>query len=376
MRGLEPQALSRPHIQFARYFIAVCLCHRAHAHPLWEVLSQQAIEVLVGASLPRVIGRRKITFDRVNLLKAGVVMEFRAVIEGDRLHPGAVFGQRHQGRLRGLQHRARAELFDDRKAALALHQGQHAMALVTAHHRVAFPVAKPLAALHFFGPLADVALARQDAPRAAASVALARELGHDPRVQPEVAALVAISPDSPVDRLVADAQLTLQSQCLGNLVRTPLHPQQGVYLGPIGRRVATAAPTSPAPALGINLRLRRAVRPVISRGVARHLATECRGTSPHFLRNRTQADPASHSRGNEVSFLLGELVIPHVATPVWPERGSRSISAPPLLKQVLHFGCESAKPNWAFNVDANTGHGFGIFMASVGALLPSGSGAS
>jgi len=25
-------------------------------------------------------------------------------------------------------------------------------------------------------------------------------------------------------------------------------------------------------------------------------------------------------------------------------------------------------PNWAFNADANTGHGFAIFMASVGAL--------
>lgn len=33
-------------------------------------------------------------------------------------------------------------------------------------------------------------------------------------------------------------------------------------------------------------------------------------------------------------------------------------------------------PNWAFNMDANTGHGFAIFMASVGTLRPSGSGAS
>jgi hypothetical protein len=28
-------------------------------------------------------------------------------------------------------------------------------------------------------------------------------------------------------------------------------------------------------------------------------------------------------------------------------------------------------PNWAFNADANTGHGFAIFMASVGALRAS-----
>jgi hypothetical protein len=32
--------------------------------------------------------------------------------------------------------------------------------------------------------------------------------------------------------------------------------------------------------------------------------------------------------------------------------------------------------NCAFNVDANSGHAFGIFMAAVGALRPSGSGAS
>jgi hypothetical protein len=33
------------------------------------------------------------------------------------------------------------------------------------------------------------------------------------------------------------------------------------------------------------------------------------------------------------------------------------------------------QPNWAFNADANTGHGFAIFMASVGTLRASRSGA-
>ena len=33
-------------------------------------------------------------------------------------------------------------------------------------------------------------------------------------------------------------------------------------------------------------------------------------------------------------------------------------------------------PNWAFNVDANKGHAFGIFMALIGALRASPSGAS
>jgi hypothetical protein len=35
-----------------------------------------------------------------------------------------------------------------------------------------------------------------------------------------------------------------------------------------------------------------------------------------------------------------------------------------------------AQPNCKFNVDANSGHAFGILLAAVGALRPSGSGAS
>ena len=33
------------------------------------------------------------------------------------------------------------------------------------------------------------------------------------------------------------------------------------------------------------------------------------------------------------------------------------------------------QPNWGFNADANISHAFGIFMAYVGALQPSASGA-
>ena len=36
---------------------------------------------------------------------------------------------------------------------------------------------------------------------------------------------------------------------------------------------------------------------------------------------------------------------------------------------------QSAAPNWRFNADANMGHAFGIFMAHVGTLRTSCSGA-
>jgi hypothetical protein len=56
-----------------------------------------------------------------------------------------------------------------------------------------------------------------------------------------------------------------------------------------------------------------------------------------------------------------------------------------LIREVQHLKIKamSAKtpfhsdpqPNWAFNADANTGHGFAILLASVGALRASRSGA-
>ena len=45
-----------------------------------------------------------------------------------------------------------------------------------------------------------------------------------------------------------------------------------------------------------------------------------------------------------------------------------------LCKTSRKLMCNSA-PNWAFNADANIGHAFGIFMAYVGTLRTSCSGA-
>jgi len=52
-----------------------------------------------------------------------------------------------------------------------------------------------------------------------------------------------------------------------------------------------------------------------------------------------------------------------------------------LTHEVQHHGHaitarKCARPNWSFNVDANKGHAFGIFMALIGALRASRSGAS
>lgn len=57
---------------------------------------------------------------------------------------------------------------------------------------------------------------------------------------------------------------------------------------------------------------------------------------------------------------------------------SHRVLTPILVMCICHAtAIRSAQlPNWAFNVDANMGHAFGIIMALVGTLRPSGFGAS
>ena len=49
---------------------------------------------------------------------------------------------------------------------------------------------------------------------------------------------------------------------------------------------------------------------------------------------------------------------------------------PHLICHVFPGLVTGQKPNCKLNVDANSGHAFGILLAAVGALRPSGSGAS
>ncbi|MEJ5898477.1 hypothetical protein WIT60_16760 [Aquabacterium sp. G14] len=62
----------------------------------------------------------------------------------------------------------------------------------------------------------------------------------------------------------------------------------------------------------------------------------------------------------------------------WQQLSASTVARPHLnlSRRVFPGRANGQKPNCKFNVDANTGHGFAIFMASVGALRPSGSGAS
>ena len=62
----------------------------------------------------------------------------------------------------------------------------------------------------------------------------------------------------------------------------------------------------------------------------------------------------------------------------WQQLSAPTVARPHLnlSRRVFPGRASGHKPNCKFNVDANSGHAFGILLAAVGALRPSGSGAS
>ena len=62
----------------------------------------------------------------------------------------------------------------------------------------------------------------------------------------------------------------------------------------------------------------------------------------------------------------------------WQQLSASTVARPHLnlSRRVFPGRANGQKPNCKFNVDANSGHAFGILLAAVGALRPSGSGAS
>src|SRR3954468_24112063 len=89
-RCVEAQSLARPVVQVFGDVVALSLCDRTHASALGQVLSKQAIEVLVATSLPRVVRRGEVNLHWEALFEQPVVMELGPVVEGDRLEAPAV----------------------------------------------------------------------------------------------------------------------------------------------------------------------------------------------------------------------------------------------------------------------------------------------
>ena len=68
-RCVEAQSLPWSVVQVVDDVIALSLRDRVHASALGQVLPKQAVEVLVAASLPRVVGRGEVDLHREALFE-------------------------------------------------------------------------------------------------------------------------------------------------------------------------------------------------------------------------------------------------------------------------------------------------------------------
>ena len=144
--------------------VAVGLSDGGHASLFGNVLADQAVEVLVAASFPRVVGGSEVALKREMLLELLVAVELGAVVEGDCLEAGAVFSDSAQS---GLCHgigSTRLQLFDDGEAGLSLDEGENTVMAIAANHRIALPVAELQTGLDLWRPFRDMALTGQNSP--------------------------------------------------------------------------------------------------------------------------------------------------------------------------------------------------------------------
>ena len=84
LRGAVAEPFTRPRVELCRYPIAVVLRQVRHALAPGQLLLDQAVGVLGGAALPRVVWRGEVKAGADRLLDRRVAMELRAVVRGNR----------------------------------------------------------------------------------------------------------------------------------------------------------------------------------------------------------------------------------------------------------------------------------------------------
>ena len=83
LRRSEAMALSWPAVESMGERLAIGLGNPGHRDSFGDVLTDEAVKVLVGASFPGVIGGSEVALQGETLFQNLVVMELSAVVESD-----------------------------------------------------------------------------------------------------------------------------------------------------------------------------------------------------------------------------------------------------------------------------------------------------
>ena len=302
VRSAEAMAFARAMVEVGSDARAEALGEVTERSTLGEVLSDEAVGVLVGAAFPGVMGSGEEDGGVESMLDGFVAVKLDSVVEGEGVHGMGLVGeecnQASGGKVGGGPgHRADAD-----QAALALDDGGDAGRALPVN-RVAFPVADPAPLCDDGRALWEHPLAREPSSTVVLPIAFAAPLLGAPQVGPKDAAALFILPDPQVDRFVAHHGQPEAAQSAHDLFRTPAPPEQPLDQLEVARTIASVAPRAAAAAVRLLHREPRAVEPVVGTVIASDLAPNGAGMSMQGRRDLPDRVPLGSHRCDRVSFL-------------------------------------------------------------------------
>ncbi len=312
MGSAEAEAFSGTMIKDACDLIAASLGEVSQRGAFGQILTDEAVGVLVGAALPGMVrssevdGGAKLPFDFL------VAVELGTVVRGDRVDRSRLPREElDEAGVRVLDGGARQGP-NAHEAALALDDRYDAGLTLTVDG-VGLPVAAAAAAVHDRRPRANHALAGEPPAAVVATIALSPPLAGTPEVTPERAPILLIPPDVQIDDLMAHHGEPLASSPTDDLLGTPLLRNQCFDGREVRRLVAGVPPRAAAPCVRHLHRHRRPIRRVVGRGVALHLARDRAAVPPQRRRNFRRRQSLLTQRRDLISFPRVQLPICHSA---------------------------------------------------------------
>jgi hypothetical protein len=302
VRGAEAEAFAGAMVEVVSDARAEALGEVTERRTLGQVLSDEAVGVLVGAAFPSVMGIGEEDGGIESMLDGFVAVKLDSVVEGDGVHGMGLVGEERDQTSGGEVGGGPGHRADADQAALALDDGGDAGRALTVN-RVAFPVSDPAPLCDDGGALLEHPLAREASSAVVLPVALAAPFLSAPQVGPEDAAALFILPDPQVDRFVAHHGQPEAAQAAHDLFRTPAPPEQSPDQLEVARAIASIAPRAAAAAVRLLHREHRAVESVVGTVIASDLAPNGAGMSMQGRRDLADRVPLGSHRCDRVSFL-------------------------------------------------------------------------
>ena len=311
------QAFSRSMIQLGDIEAELCGGDLRQIGAFGQVLTQQAVSVLVGAAFPGVVGMGEVDRQIESAFQLDRTGELAAVVQGQA--PAFLGGQSAKGSLELLGDRlggAGGDLACDQIAAGPIHTGQKIAATTFAHHGVAFPMAELPPVVSLFRAFVDGAFADDLAPARGLAVGLATGLAGDPQERTELMCPLGIGPDPPIDRRMADreafqARRGTGRQTTGDLLRRPVVRQT---LGDVGHQAAVTGlgltQVGPPSAVGQGLGIGRIIA-ALDAGVAFALPADGGSMTADAACDLGVGITLESHSADDISFVHGKMVVRH-----------------------------------------------------------------